>query len=238
MVKVTINGETKRVKRKLFLMVDTETFSEIPNDFQHPICYDVGLAVIDKMGNVYAQYSFVVADTFLGMAEKAATAYYADKFPQYHKDIREGKRKVCTFETIQKVANALLEKWHITDVAAHNAKFDCTSLNYTTKFLGIGNSFFLQYVEWWDTLQMVYDTIYQQKFYQDFCRENGYMTRHKNPKCQMKAEVIYKFMIHDNNFVESHTGLEDVLIEKEILARCYRTKKKMRHHFFVSYDRG
>ena len=223
---VYVNG--KLIRKKLFLMVDTETFG----GFDAPVCYDIGFAVVDKTGKVYAQYSFVVRDTFIGMAEQAATAYYADKFPQYHEDIRNGKRKCLPFYLIRHIANTLLSKYGISNVVAHNAKFDCTSLNNTARLLGY-SSFFNTHVEWWDTLQMVADTIAQQKFYKEFCEKNGYMTRHKIPRPQMKAEVVYRFISGDNNFIESHTGLEDVLIEKEIFARCIRSHKKMRHTFYV-----
>ena len=37
---------------------------------------------------------------------------------------------------------------------------------------------------------------------------------------------IVKF--ENTDFIESHTALEDVMIEKEILAYCYRQHKKMR----------
>lgn len=223
---VRINN--RLIRRKLFLIVDTETFGT----FTEPICYDIGFAVIDKTGKVYAKYSFVVQDTFLGMAEQAKTAYYADKFPQYHSDIREGKRKCVSFSLIRQVANGLLLKYKISNVVAHNANFDCTSLNYTARILGFP-SFFIHHVEWWDTLQMVDDTICQQVGYKQFCLDNGYMTKHKNPRPQMKAEVIYRFITRNNDFVESHTGLEDVLIEKEIFASCFRCHKKMRHSFYV-----
>lgn len=223
---VYVNG--KCIKRKLFLIVDTETFG----GFDLPICYDIGLAVIDKTGKVYAQYSFVVKDTFLGMAEQAATAYYADKFPQYHKDIKDGKRKCVDFFTIRRIANALLAKYNINDVVAHNAKFDCSSLNNTAHLLGY-TSFFHRYVEWWDTLQMVADTIAQQKNYKKFCENNNYMTKHKTPRPQMRAEIIYRYISGNNNFIESHTGLEDVMIEKEIFKQCWKQHKKMRHSFYV-----
>lgn len=219
---------SKLTRRKLYLIVDTETFGT----FQEPICYDISMAVIDKYGTVYAKYSFIVSDTFLGMAEQAATAYYANKFPQYHADIRAGRRKCIPFSTIRNVANALLAKYGIQDVVAHNAKFDCTSLNYTARLLGY-SSFFHRYIEWWDTLQMVDDTLAKQKGYINFCQKNGYMTKHKNPRPQMKAEVVYRFITRNPDFIESHTGLEDVMIEKEIFARCWRCKKKMRHTFYV-----
>lgn len=223
---VYVNG--KLIRKKLFLMVDTETFG----GFDSPICYDIGFAVVDKTGKVYAQYSFVVRDTFIGMAEQAATAYYANKFPQYHEDIRNGKRKCLPFYLIRHIANTLLSKYNISNVVAHNAKFDCTSLNNTARLLGY-SSFFNSHVEWWDTLQMVADTIAKQKLYQEFCKNNGYMTKHKIPRPQMKAEVVYRYISGNNNFIESHTGLEDVLIEKEIFARCIRSHKKMRHTFYV-----
>lgn len=223
---VYVNG--KLIRKKLFLMVDTETFG----GFDAPICYDIGFAVVDKTGKVYAQYSFVVRDTFIGMAEQAATAYYANKFPQYHEDIRSGKRKCLPFYLIRHIANTLLSKYGISNVVAHNAKFDCTSLNNTARLLGY-SSFFNTHVEWWDTLQMVADTIAKQKLYQEFCKNNGYMTKHKIPRPQMKAEVVYRYISGNNNFIESHTGLEDVLIEKEIFARCIRSHKKMRHTFYV-----
>ena len=223
---VYVNG--KLIRKKLFLMVDTETFG----GFDYPICYDIGMAVVDRSGQVYAKYSFVVHDTFIGMAEEVATAYYADKFPRYHEEIKAGLRRCISFDTIRRIANALLIKYNIQDVVAYNAKFDCTSLNNTAKLFGY-SSFFSQYVEWWDTLQMVADTIALQKAYQEFCKENNYMTKHKAPRPQMKAEVVYRYISGNNSFIESHTGLEDVLIEKEIFAKCCRQHKKMRHTFYV-----
>ena len=56
------------------------------------------------------------------------------------------------------------------------------------------------------------------------------MTKSNQP--QYKAETIYKFITKDLDFVESHTGLEDVLIEKEILAYCYKQHKRMRKLLF------
>ena len=223
---VKVNG--KLIRKKLFLIIDTETFNGLDN----PYCYDIGMAVIDKTGQVYAKYSFVVYDTFIGMAEQCATAYYANKFPQYHADLRSGKRKLMRWEDIIQLANALCDKWDISDAVAHNAQFDCKSTNNTSHLLGY-SAFFKRHIEWWDTLQMASDTICKQKSYLRFCEENGYMTKHKTPRPQMKAEVIYRYISGNNDFVESHTGLEDVMIEKEIFAKCWRQHKPMKHSFYV-----
>ena len=54
----------------------------------------------------------------------------------------------------------------------------------------------------------------------------------KNGKVRLTAEIIYRFISKDNDFVESHTGLEDVTIETEILAYCKRQHKKMRKKLY------
>ena len=79
---------------------------------------------------------------------------------------------------------------------------------------------------------MAKDTICKQKKYIKFCEENGYMTKHKTPRPQTKAEVVYKYITGNNNFIESHTGLEDVMIEIEIMKKCFKTHKKMRKALF------
>jgi hypothetical protein len=56
--------------------------------------------------------------------------------------------------------------------------------------------------------------------YDTFCYENGYLT--KRGCKRYTAEILYRFISGDNEFVEEHTGLADVLIEKEILVECLR----------------
>ena len=41
------------------------------------------------------------------------------------------------------------------------------------------------------------------------------------------AEHLYKYISQNDEFKEAHTGLEDVLIESEILLACLRSHKKM-----------
>ena len=79
---------------------------------------------------------------------------------------------------------------------------------------------------------MARDTIAKQKTYQAFCFKNGYVTKHKKPRVRLTAEILYRYITMDTTFIESHTGLEDVLIEKEIFARCMRQHKKMKRSIF------
>ena len=58
------------------------------------------------------------------------------------------------------------------------------------------------------------------KQYIDFCEKNNYKTARGQKK--MTAEIIYRFLSGDNSFEEIHKGIDDVLIEKEILIECLR----------------
>ena len=58
------------------------------------------------------------------------------------------------------------------------------------------------------------------------------MTKHTTPRPQVKAEVLYRYISGDNEFIEDHTGLADVLIEKEIFTYCTKQKKAMRRKLF------
>ena len=221
-------------RKKYIIVLDTET-CPLDKDMEevtpsNMFVYDVGMAVVDKRGNVYETYSFVVADIFFEEKTLMDSAYYADKLPQYYEDIKSGKRQVATLYTIRKILIDLMKKYDTKTVSAHNAKFDYGALNNTERWLTKSKyRYFYPYgTELWDTLKMAHDVIAKMPTYKRFCEENGYMTAHKTPRPQEKAEVLYRFISGDNDFEESHTGLEDVMIEKEILAYCFRQHKKMR----------
>jgi len=87
--------------------------------------------------------------------------------------------------------------------------------------------FFLPYgVELWDTLKMAQDTICKQKTYITWAKSNGFTM--KNGRVRATAEILYKYISGNIDFIEEHTGLADVLIEKEIFAKCMAQHKPMR----------
>ena len=62
------------------------------------------------------------------------------------------------------------------------------------------------------------------------CQENGYVLKNGQPR--KTAEILWRFISGNNDFEESHTGLEDVLIEAEIMFYCFRQHKPMRKALF------
>lgn len=199
-----------------YLMIDTET----TNSIDDPICYDIGFAVVDAEGNVYEQHSYVVADVFLD-DELMGSAFFADKIPQYWEDIKLGVRKLRRFKTIRSIVYDVCRQYGIKYAVAHNARFDNRSLNLTQRFLTSSKyRYFLPYgVEFLDTLKMA-RKVFPCEEYDTFCYENEYLT--KRGCKRYTAEILYRFLTGDNEFIESHTGLEDVLIEKEIFVYCMK----------------
>ena len=194
--------------------------------------YDAGWAVVDKRGNVYKTRSFVNADIFLAEKELMKSAYYANKIPQYWKDIKSGKRILTSFYKISQALREDVKNFNVTEIYAHNMRFDYNTMNNTARWLSKSKyRYFFPYgVKICDTLKMATDVIAPMPTYKNYCKENNYLTKTGRPK--LTAEVIYKFITGNEDFVESHTGLEDVLIEKEILKYCYAKHKKMRKVLF------
>ena len=211
-----------RTTEKL-LVIDTETC----NSIGQPLPYDIGYAICDRSGKIYLERSFIVAETFLDLRETMESAYYAEKIPQYWRDIENGKRKIKTLRNIRKIILEDMKTYNVKKVGAYNMGFDKRALNnvlrYATKsfcrwFFPFGTEFFCIW-------SMACQTLLNTKTYIDFAEKNGLVSPADN--ILTSAESAYKFLTKEVDFIESHTGLEDVKIEVAIMAKCYATHKKM-----------
>ena len=211
-------------RRSYFLTIDTET----ANNMDNPFVFDIGGAIHDKQGNVMETFSFIVKEVFYGMPDLMAECFYQSKLPMYRAQIEQGFRQVKSWYEIRTHVHKLCDKYSVKAIIAHNMRFDYRSTNTTQRYLTYSKYryFFPKYIPLWDTLSMAIDTIVKQKTYIRFCENNGYCT--KNGKPRATAEILYRYITNDVDFTESHTGLEDVLIEKEIFVKCIRQHKKMK----------
>ena len=197
------------------MMLDTET----TNDIDCPIVYDVGYHIFTLKDGVLCERSFVNADVFCD-AELMATAYFADKIPTYWNQIQRGERELRKWATIKRQLAADCKKFGVEVVCAHNALFDNRALNTTQRYETTSKfRYFLPFgLEWWDTLRMAREVLKNNESFGEFCYQNDYLT--KRGQRRYTAEIIYRWLTGDNDFEESHTGLEDVKIETEILKYC------------------
>lgn len=228
------------MNKNYYCVIDTETVNGIVDengklDLSQSLVYDVGWCICDKKGNVYRKRSYVVEQVFRDYPELMKSGYYANKLEQYYNDIKRGERIV--FPIIKIWGNFLndCKKYNVKAVMAYNTMFDYRALNNTLRYITKSRyrHFIPKRFEIWDILKMTNSLLTKRRSYVDFCIDNNYLTKHKKPRPQLKAEIVYRYIKPNcNDFAESHTGLEDALIETEIFAWCNRQHKKMNKKLF------
>ena len=206
-----------------FLVVDVET----ANSTDDPLVYDLGYAVTDRFGNIYESASLTISDIFYGESELMQSAYYAKKIPLYLEAIKSNKTEVVTFKTAYIRIRQLMKKYSIKAIAAYNASFDTRALNTTLRFVSSSQRryFFPYGTKVYCIWHMACQVLYTQKSFQKMAKEEGWVSPKGN--LQTSAEVGYRYMVKDSKFKEEHTGLADVLIEVQIMAKAFQQKKKM-----------
>jgi hypothetical protein len=215
-------------RKSYYLIVDTET----ANSLEDSLFYDMGMAIIDKQGNVYESYSFVNNDIFKDENELMKSAYYANKIPLYYQGLWNNDRIPSTTWGIKSKIAELCKKYDVKAIMAHNARFDIMACNKTLRYITKSKyRYFFPYgIPIWDTLQMARSVILKMPTYESFCDTYGYYTATNQKKAT--AEVLYRFISANLDFEESHMGLEDVMIEKEIFAYCVKQHKAMKKEIF------
>ena len=217
-------AEKKIDHRKHYILVlDIET----ANSVEQGLAYDIGFAVADRKGNIYASYSYMVAEMFNEYPDLLQTAYYASKLPRYWEDYALGMRDMKTLYFIRRKVHKIMEAYHITDVFAYNCAFDSRGLDTTIRYITkSATRWFFPYGTKFHCIQhCACQTILSQKSYFRFALENGLVTERGN--LSTSAESAYRYICKDTSFTESHTGLEDVRIEVAILAKCFAQHKPM-----------
>jgi hypothetical protein len=217
-------------RKNYYLVFDVET-APIDNTIEsvepkNMLVYDLGYMIVDKQGNIYKQESLIIKEIFFNN-DLMRSAYYYNKVPLYFDSIINQESEVVDFATAKKRFFKDFYSYGCKACVAYNARFDFYALHVTSQKI-LGNYFFPYDFEVWDALKMARDIMKQRPTYKRFCEHHNFMTRHKKPQPQMKAETVYRYITNNPNFIESHTGLQDTAIEKEIFTFCLRQHKKMR----------
>lgn len=211
-------------RKKYFLLIDVETAGPLGAS----LVYDLGLAITDKQGNIYESRSFLIKEIW-DQKNLMQTAYYARKIPKYEKDLKLGKFEIVQWSQAVTTINDLIEKWNVSTIAAYNLYFDKTAIAHTHKTLGhSGKAISKKFAGKIDQIclwGLACETIFKQKSFQKMAKKHNWVSKKGNKRTT--AEVAFRYLTNKPNFEESHTGLEDVKIETQIMARCFRQKKKI-----------
>ena len=217
-------------RRKYFMVFDTET-TRIATDKNNdsPLIYDIGFAVCDKEGTIYESYNYIVQNIYY--SDLMENAFFSNKRPMYDNEIALGNVEVKSFGQIIYNMNKVISRYPNMTLAAYNLDFDIRALRATsalTKQKGYnGNikSVITGNVEYQDIWGLAVEAIYlPQKGYKRFIDKFDFYTPKGNP--MTGAEIGYRYIVKDSEFIEDHTALSDVYIEVEILVHALKQHRK------------
>lgn len=210
-------------KRKTVVVLDTETapIASMGNvvDANKMRVYDLGYIVRDKYtGEVYAERSFVCADTFFNGRRFMDSAYYAAKLPQYYAGIATGGEwSPVAFADAFKTFHEDCETFGVSEVWAYNSQFDEKALNATCKDVSAGMVETFTDLRWRDIWRYA-ECITGTNRYCEWATAHGYVTKTGTPSTGV--ETLIKYLDGDTGFCERHTALDDARHESRIFSLC------------------
>lgn len=203
-------------------ILDTET----TGDFSSPLIYDIGWVVLDKELNISIVKEYLVEEVFTTNF-LMNTAFYASKRPKYNERVAQGEIELLPFRDIINELMSDMKKHGAKVLSAYNIAFDNRAIRQTMKV--VASDMLTKWDKFnaklsklciWD---LATDTLMQNEDFKEVAYEQGWISAKGN--FQTNAEVAYRYLTKDYNFIEEHTALADVYIEYEILHYCLTTFK-------------
>lgn len=205
-------------KKKYYMVLDTETASTAA------IPYDIAYTIIDRKGNTIEQKNYLVEELFyspIGRHLLMNDDFSKNKMARYLEFMSNAEIKA--FAAIREEMRKTIKAYNCV-VVAYNAKFDFECLTNFAQSLGFKN-FFKPTTPIWDLWNIALNTLADSARYVKFCNENNLCSDKGNLKSS--AEVMYRYLTKNNDFVEEHTALADTEIEAAILLACLKRHKKL-----------
>ena len=196
--------------KNIYCTLDTETFGGASNPKG---IYHLAGIIHTRKGEVLATFNYLISEHY---NEIEKDSYAKRNFHKYADMIANGiVTSIPTEKMAVEMVNNLCEFYGVNVMTAYNSGFDfvkteCRELLNGRQFI--------------DTWLMALQTITTKKSYEKFCVENGYLTKKRN--LQTSAEVVYRFLTSNTNFIEEHTAFEDSKIEMQIFLECLKMHKK------------
>lgn len=217
------------MKPNNILILDTEAL-----DLQRPYVYDIGLIVArlnDKgLYEPIAKASFVIKQVY-DNRPLFETAYYSYKRPIYVNMMKGRKTIKKHYGHVMRYAESLIKLYGISKLFAYNSDFDKKALQFTAEKLKTRNAF--SQLEYNDIQAISNQYIHDTAEYKEFCKDNGLISEKGFYK--MSAETTYQYLTNNKDFTEKHMGLDDCIIELDILNESIKKGydfKQYRKRFF------
>ena len=219
-----------------------------------PLVYDIGWVLMDRQGNITKRVNYIVQEIFFD-ADIFNTAYYADKRPKYYKDLARGKMEVRKWGdiavelehdlAISHSVCAYNASFDFKKAISYTERFikawysdwfdwwEKTQFeNYYNKVkpnLPPNDKYKLPIFEFRgkdypiiDIWAVACDKLLNNKRYKSFCIKNDFVGARY---FKTSAEIAYRYLAKEINFIEAHTALNDAEIESFILLKALKKGK-------------
>jgi hypothetical protein len=177
-----------------------------------PFVYNLGYVIVDKDFKVLHKADYVVKQIW-NNKELFATSYYATKKNLYVRDMRARKMSLKYWGHIVNALIKDINKFDVREIWAYNNRADIRAIEFMCEWFKSKNP--LHHAFQRDILARAKETYPKASVYVDWCVEHQKLTKSGKPKCD--AETVYGFIKQDADYKESHTALDDCLIEMAIL---------------------
>lgn len=206
------------MKIENILVFDTET----TGDMGAPLIYDFGYRIISPNGAVLFSFNCLVGEVFTNNFVMQR-AFYSDKVREYKRLVMAGEMHLLPFKKVISgfVNNA--RKYKVGIIAAYNIAFDLKAIQATMKmtyYEGYNKKILDKLISQknkkvlciWN---LACETILNTDEYRLFADEHN--LKKDTGNYQTNAEVVYRYITQNPEFIEAHTALADVDIEIQIL---------------------
>ena len=207
------------IAKNVFMVLDTETA-----DFNGSV-YDVGYVICNKRGEIVVERNWLVKEVFTDGSAMMGAFYAKKLFSHYAPMLEAGEIKITPWIEIIATMNADIRDYGVTVICAYNAGFDFRVMRNTHKQLGFSGAVLEQGLQTLDLWRFACETKLSQKQYRIIAESQGWISEAGN--LRSGAEYAYRFCSGDFGFIEDHTALSDARIEAQIMAECFRMKKRV-----------
>lgn len=199
------------MENEFILIFDTETIN-----IEKPFMYDLGyiVAQYSEEESVYkaiVKRQFIIEQVYTNRM-LFQTSYYAKKRPLYTALLKGRTAKMKKLGHALQILKADIERYDIHIASAFNSPFDTRVFQFNTDFNGINNP--IEHLVIVDIMGVA-SIIHKSEDYIKFCQDNGYYGT--SGFIKTNAEITFRYITKDNDFIESHTALHDSEIELDIL---------------------
>jgi hypothetical protein len=211
------------MKANRYLVLDTECVG-----LTNKSVYDIAWRIVDKHNKVYVERSYVVEEIITN-GKAMMDAFYAKKiFSHYIPNLYHRNITMMGWNNIRDLMIDDIDTYNANIFSAYNLGFDVSAIKYTNSLFNPNSKYLHKKLRLLDLWDLACSSILSQKQYIRVAIDSNWVSDKGN--IQTSAEKAYAYITGNVDFIESHTALEDVIIESHILHQSLRQKKKVNYN--------